>query len=105
MFPRPLLDRYRHAVVDKNLGAELKKAIKKASDQGYVVNGKHYQKVPRRYDVDHRNAEYLLYNGLTARFDETIPEAFFPEAIIDYAYAHYQNMLPLDRWLKKMLDE
>ena len=31
MFPKPLLDRYRQAVVDKNLGAKLKKAVKKAS--------------------------------------------------------------------------
>ncbi len=104
MFPKPLLDRYRQAVVDKKLGPELKKAVKKVSDQGYVVNGKHYKKVPRSYDADHPNAEFLLYNGLTARIEETLPDAFFSNAIIDNAYSHYRNMLPLHRWLKKVLE-
>jgi len=48
-------------------------------------------------------AEYLLYNGLTARIEEKVPDAFYSGAIIDYAYSHYRNMLPLHRWLKKML--
>jgi len=104
MFPKSFLDRYRQAVVDKKLGAELKRAVKKVSDQGYLVDGRHYKKVPRGYEAEHPNAEFLLYNGLTARFEEPVPDAFFTGAIIDYAYSHYQKMLPLHRWLKKMLD-
>jgi hypothetical protein len=50
------------------------------------------------------DAEFLLYNGLTARLEESVPDAFFSSAIIDYAYSHYRNMLPLHRWLKKMMD-
>ncbi len=50
------------------------------------------------------NAEFLSYNGLTARIEETIPKSFFSDAIIDYAYSHYRNMLPIHRWLKKVLD-
>ncbi|CAB1078662.1 hypothetical protein D1AOALGA4SA_6398 [Olavius algarvensis Delta 1 endosymbiont] len=103
MFPKPLLDRYRQAVVDKKLGPELKRAVKKVSDQGYLVDGRHYKKVPRGYDADHPNAEFLLYNGLTARFEEQLPGTFFSGAIIDYAYSHYQKMLPLHRWLKKLI--
>ena len=104
MFTKPLLDRYRQAVVVKKPGGELKKAIKRVTDQGYVVNGRHYKKVPRGYDADHPNADFLLYNGLTARIEEKIPEAFFSDAIIDYAYSHYRNMLSLHRWLRKVLD-
>ena len=104
MFSKPLLDRYRRAVVDKKLGDELKKAVKKVADQGYLIDGKHYRKVPRGYEADHPNAEFLLYNGLTARIEEKVPNAFFSDAIIDYAYSHYRNMLPLHRWLKKVLD-
>ncbi len=104
MFPKPILDRYRKAVVDKRLGGELKKAVKKVSDQGYLVNGKHFKRVPRGYDADHSNAEFLLYNGLTARIEEKVPDEFFSDALIDYAYTHYRNMLPLHKWLKKMLE-
>jgi uncharacterized protein (TIGR02453 family) len=101
MFPKPLLDRYRLAVVDKKLGATLKKVINEVSEKGYLVDGKHYKKVPRGYDAEHPNAHYLLYNGLTARVEEKVPDAFYSDAIIDHAYGHYQNMLPLHQWLKK----
>jgi len=47
------------------------------------------------------DAQYLLYNGLTARVEEKVPVAFYSDAIIDHAYSHYKNMLPLHRWLKK----
>jgi len=95
MFSKPLMDRYRKAVVDKKQGAALKSAVRKISAKGYLIDGKHYKKVPRGYDADHPNAEYLLYNGLTARVEEKVPDVFFSGALIDHAYTHYKNMLPL----------
>jgi len=103
-FSKPLLDRYRQAVVDKKLGVELKKAVNKVMDQGYLVNGRHYKKIPRGYGSDHPNAEFLLYNGLTARIEESVTDVFFSDAIVDYAYLHYKKMLPLHRWLRKALN-
>ena len=103
MFPKPLLDLYRRAVIDKKLGAELKKIIDKVSAEGYLIDGKHYKKVPRGFDAEHPNAEFLLYNGLTARVEEKVSDTFFSEAIIEHAYSHHRNMLPLHRWLKKAL--
>jgi hypothetical protein len=79
------------------------KVCLKVSDKGYLVNGKHYKKVPRGFDTEHPNAEFLLYNGLTARVEETISKAFFSDVIIDYAYSHYRNVLPIHQWLKKAL--
>jgi hypothetical protein len=52
-----------------------------------------FLRVPRGFDAEHPNAKFLLYNGLTARVEETVPKAFFSDAIIDYAYLHYRNML------------
>lgn len=104
-FSKPLLDRYRQAVVDKKQGAALRRAVKKVAAKGYLIAGKHYKKVPRGYDADHPNAEYLLYNGLTARIEEKVPDAFYSEALIEHAYTHYKNMLPLHLWLKETLDE
>jgi len=62
------------------------------------------KKVPRGYEAEHANAEFLLYNGLTARIEGPIPKAFFFDAVIDYAYSHYRNMLPIHLWLKRVLD-
>lgn len=102
MFPKPMLDLYRRAVVDKKSGTELKRTVKKISDKGYRVHGKHYKKVPRGFDAEHPNAELLLYNGLTAGVEENVPDTFFSDALLDHAYSHYQNMLPLHEWLKKV---
>jgi len=59
MFSKPLLDRYPLAVVDKKLGAELRRIVKKVSDKGYLVNGKHYKKVPRGFDREHPNPNFF----------------------------------------------
>jgi uncharacterized protein (TIGR02453 family) len=104
MFPRNLLTVYRDAVVDKKLGAALKRAVKKVADQGYTVGGRHYKRIPRGYDADHPNAEFLLYNGLHAMQAEKIPEAFFSGALIEHAFGHYKNMLPLHQWLLNVMD-
>jgi len=85
------------------LGAELRRIFKKVSDKGYLVNGKHYKKVPRGFDAEHPNAEFLLYNGLTARVEEKVSDTFFSDAILKHAYSHYKNMLPMHEWLKKVL--
>jgi uncharacterized protein (TIGR02453 family) len=105
MFPKPLLDRYRQAVVDKKQGAALKSAVKKITDKGYLIDGKLYKKIPRGFDAEHPNADYLLYNGLTDRVEEKVSDAFYSDAIIEHAYDHYKKMLPLHRWLRKSLDE
>ena len=73
------------------------------SDKGYLVNGKHYKKVPRGFDAEHPNAEFLLYNGLTARVKEKVSDTFFSDAILKHAYSHYKNKLPMHEWLKKVL--
>ncbi len=102
-FPRPLVDVYREAVVDKKLGRELKKAVNKVTAKGYPVGGEHYKRIPGGYDASHPNAEFLLYNGLHAVLDQKIPKQFYSKAIIDYAFSHYENMAPIHYWLKKAL--
>jgi hypothetical protein len=49
--------------------------------------------------------EFVLYNGLHAMREEKVPPAFYSEALVDYAFSHYKNMLPLHQWLKKVIDE
>ena len=102
-FTKPLLEKYRPAVVDKNLGRELVTAVKKVTAKGYAVGGKHYKRIPRGYDESHPNAEFLLFNGLHASLDEKIPKQFYSDAIIDYVFTHHRNMAPIHYWLKNAL--
>ena len=104
-FAKPLLDIYRKAVVDKKLGRELITAVKKVTERGYPVGGKHYKRIPRGYDESHPNSEFLLFNGLHAVRDEKIPKQFYSEAIIDYTFDHHKNMAPIHNWLKKILEK
>ena len=103
IFTKDLLNRYREVVVDKKHGADLRKAIHSVSEKGYIVHGKYYKKIPAGYDPSHKNAEYLLYNGLSAMVETKIPREFFSSALIDYVFSHFKNMSPIQKWLRKAL--
>lgn len=102
MFPKDFVEPYRGAVVDKTLGPQLTKAVKTVTGKGYEVGGVHYKRVPRGYDPDHKNASYLLHNGLYAMLETQLPAEFFSAAIVDFAFNHYRNMVPLHKWLLKV---
>ena len=104
MFSKELLNRYRDAVVDKKRGPKLRKTLEKISEKGYVIGRKHYKKVPHGYDTSDKNAQLLLYNGLTAMVETKIPKAFYSNAIMDYSFSHYENMVPLHKWLREAIE-
>lgn len=99
--PKPLLNAYRKCVVDKKSGPALMEAIKAMSKKG-KISGRHYKKIPRGFDADHPNAEYLLYNGLHAMTESKIPEELYSEKLVDYCFRWYKEMTPLHRWLVEM---
>jgi len=104
-FPRDLLPRFREAVVDPKLGPKLRQAVAKVQKAGeYNLGGQHYKRVPRGYEPEHRNAEYLKFNGLWAGVTTKIPEQFYSSELTDFCYQEYKAMAPLHRWLNSMLD-
>jgi len=100
-FSKEILARYREAAVDKKHGPALRKALKEISHQGYAVAGKHYKKTPRGYDVSHKNAEYLLYNGLHIMIEENMPDVFYSADLVNFSFSRYKKMYPLHQWLTK----
>jgi len=105
IFSKELLDLYRDAVVHKIMGKELKSIVEDLKSKGYNIGGKHYKKVPRGYDKDHKNVEFLLYNGLHCGIEFDLDSTFFTPEIIDTAFSHFKNMLPFHLWLKKIIGE
>ena len=99
MLPKPLLERYRNAVVHKNHGKKLPTIVKKLVKNGYTVGRKHYKKTPRGFDASHANADFLLFNGLHTGIEMKIPKEFYTADVVDLAFEHYKNMLPLHQWL------
>ena len=102
MIPRNLLDRFRRSVIDPEYGEELSGIIKKiVKVKGCVVGGKHYKRLPAGYDPSHPNAELLLYNGLHAYFENSIPDDFYSSTFVDYCLKKFKHLAPLHKWLVK----
>ena len=102
-FTPEMLTLYRDAVIDKSLSGQLEEAVKYVSGKGYSIGGKHYKRFPRGFDSTHKNAEFLLHNGLYAMQEEKIPEQFFSDAVVDRSLSQFKNMLPLHRWLTQAM--
>jgi uncharacterized protein (TIGR02453 family) len=100
IFPRHIIEEYRKSVVHPTHGEELKRAIEKVRKKGgYTFGGKHYKRVPRGYDPEHKNAELLLHNGLSFAEEGKIPDELFTPEIVDYCYRRFKDMSPIHKWL------
>jgi uncharacterized protein (TIGR02453 family) len=104
-FPRPLLDTYRDSVAHREHGVALAQAIGQVSAKGpYHVGGRHYKRIPAGYDADHKNANFLLHNGLHASTESPIPEELFSESILDYCFDRFEDMASIHHWLVAMME-
>lgn len=106
IFPPPLLDVYREAVIYPKQGDKLIKAIeqvKQGSD--YKIGGEHYKKTPRGYDADHPNAKLLLHNGIYAYLEDSLPKELHSAEFVDFCFEHFKNMAPIHQWIREVLDQ
>jgi len=104
VFPKSLLSAYRDAVVHPEHGMTLLEAVEDVMVTGeYQVGGKHYKRIPKGYDGNHKNAEFLRYNGLYASVESDIPGIFHSEALLDYCVEKFHDMFPIHRWLLSIL--
>ncbi len=98
-FPKDMLEAYRQSVVHPIQGPALAKAIASIrKNKEYSLGGQHYKKIPPGYDSGHKNAEFLLYDGLYAGV-ELPSENLLTESLVDLCFEHYRHMLPLHSWL------
>lgn len=101
MFSPPLLKTYRDAVVDPELGTGLMNAIDKVKlNPDYHLGWEKYKRVPRGYDPEHPNAYLLRFGGLGFDFEETVPDALFTDACVDYVLRIFSDMAPIHFWLR-----
>jgi uncharacterized protein (TIGR02453 family) len=103
-FAKPILKAYREAVVDSSLGPDLAQAVVEVAQKGYDFGQKTYKRVPRGFDPEHKNAELLLYSGLTAGKEFGLPAELYSVHLLDFCLEHYQNMAPVANWLQTMIE-
>jgi uncharacterized protein (TIGR02453 family) len=102
-FSKALLEAYRKAVVDSDLGPELEKTISDVKAAGeYEVGGEHYKRVPRGYDKDHPRADLLRYNTLYITSPRIQPELLTSPKLTENVLSYFEQMAPVQRWLVKV---
>jgi uncharacterized protein (TIGR02453 family) len=99
MFTKPDLEAFRKAAVHKTRGPALGKAIKKVTKKGYEIGGSHYKRVPRGFDPEHPNADYLRHNGLYAYTEGKIPEELHTKDILGFCLSAFREMYPVQEWI------
>ncbi|MBN1223511.1 MAG: DUF2461 domain-containing protein [Candidatus Aminicenantes bacterium] len=104
MFSPKSLTAYRKAVVDPELGLQLRGIIKKIERvKGFQLGGKQYKRVPSGYDPGHSNADLLLHNSLHAGYESQIPEELFSNDIVDFCWQKFRPFIPLHKWLVSLV--
>jgi uncharacterized protein (TIGR02453 family) len=104
MFPQPLLERYRKAVVDPHMGAALAEAVRTVDPEAFGPSAcapgvERYKKVPAGYDASHPNAELLRNKGLTAGFESTPPPELHGPELVPYCLERFKHLAPIHHWL------
>ncbi len=104
IFPKITLQKYREAIMDKKKSNQLASIIKNIRSNEYQIETRHYTRTPRGVEpVTDFQKDYLLYNGLTARFDMPLSASFFTPEIIDFTFDHYKKIKPLHDWIVNYL--
>ncbi|MEW5814705.1 MAG: DUF2461 domain-containing protein [Spirochaetota bacterium] len=102
-FDKQQLEEFRSSVVHPKYGKELKKAVEKVLSAGsYKIGGSHYKKIPRGYDGNHENAEFLLYNSLYSVSEQKIPDQFYSDKLVDYCFKKFSDMYPIHQFIVKI---
>ncbi len=101
-FQKPMLEAYRQAVVDDELGEALIETAKTVAEAGYNISGLHYKTVPRGYDKDHPRVDWLKYNNFHAGTHDIAPTTITSPQLIDVCFEHFAKLAPIHHWLVKV---
>jgi len=105
-FEPPLLKMYRERVVDERTGKDLTVAVASVQRHGlYHFGDLKYAHVPRGFDPNHPNAEFLKYNGLYAGYETVIPPELFTKELVDYCFTIFKDVSPIHQWVKGLTVE
>lgn len=105
MFPPDIMESYRKAVLDEELGPSLANAVETVEGRGYSVGEKKYKRVPIGFPKDHERAEFLKYGGMYTLEEGPIPSWIFDERILDELMKRFRAMSPVQEWMLKVLSQ
>lgn len=105
-FGKQGMEAFRRAVVDDGSGTRLESTIASIQKAGpYSIAGEARKTVPKGYDASQPRARFLLYEGLNANLETSIPpEAHRPE-FVDYCLAHFRALSAVNQWLSDVMKD
>ncbi len=98
-FAKPMLDAYRQAVLDDEMGEALIALADEVGAAGYGLGGSHYKTAPRGFDKNHPRVEWLRYNNLRAGAHDIEPSAITSPRLIDDCFTRFSALAPIFHWL------
>jgi uncharacterized protein (TIGR02453 family) len=98
-FDKPTLARFRGAVGDDDVRAELVDAVEGIEKAGYLVDGETYKRVPAGFRPDGPVARFLRHSALFVHHDEPADLALDAERLLPTLGRHWAVLAPLHRWL------
>lgn len=98
-FAKPMLDAYRQAVLDDEMGEALIALADEVAAAGYGLSGSHYKTAPRGFDKNHPRVEWLRFNNLHAGTHDIEPSAITSPRLIDICFDHFSALAPIFHWL------
>ena len=100
------LERYRAAVQDTALRAELDAALTAAKKVGCIPGEPELQRVPRGFDADSPAAELLRRKGIVARTPDGagFDDRLFGKKATAYLSQILEALAPLDRWINRHVE-
>lgn len=101
-FAKPMLDAYRQAVLDDELGADLIALATKIEAAGYQLSGSHYKTAPRGFDKDHPRVKWLRFNNLHAGAHDIPPAVITTPQLIEVCFDRFSTLAPILHWLARV---
>ena len=103
-FPKPMLEAFRQAVCDDELGAALDDAADEAAEAGYTIQGSHYKTAPRGYDRAHPRIKWLRHNALYASSPTMSWDDVTAADFMEVCFGHFRRMAAVYDWLSRAQD-
>ena len=98
-FAKPMLEAYRQAVLDDELGEALVGIAQGVKAAGFGLSGLHYKTAPRGYDKAHPRVEWLRYNNLHAGTHDIDWATVNSSRLLDVCFERFKALAPILDWL------
>lgn len=103
IFDKDQLRAWRRAVDAPATGEPLAALLRKAARQGYEAGGEAYKRVPAGFAKDHPRADLLRHGSIWLRAAADLPPELHSAKLVDWCFARYRGMHPLQEWLRGMM--